>query len=425
MKTEIHEDVTNQKGPYRFLAILCHFLLPFLIGVAIGHAFNSETLAITASIILFIWSMILFKKSYYTTKASIISLMFVFGKCIGVLKEGLGYVPFGFLKGATQEYTTAEMSFEELITVEKMKTIEKDKEKSNKYTFDKGNILEYLLRIELVGSFEIFNAYRFFKSTGLETFKDVELTKKQHPFFKILMGDIKSDFDIIAQDKGYSDFREITDWNIDTIMNHSGKNNGGTLSLANRLDDFGLRFKKVATNTKFDEDTEKILTDQLRADAEQGPDLKRAKTKRKAAQIAAKAEAFRIKKIKKAEAKGEAYKVTTVGNATTAAVKKSINTYINIGKDGGYSLDASMQQAALDNNSYTNESINVLAGPGGKAISGLLTGAGLPDKDHVTVLAGLAKQFGLSDKLEDFFVKLEKKSNDEKKDFLIKALTTK
>jgi len=427
MKTEIYEDVKNQKGIYGFLGILCHFSLPFLFGFAIGHAFDSQTFSIIASVILFIWSMVLFQKSFRTTKANVISLAFVLGKCVGVLEEGLGYVPFGFLNGSTQDYTTAELSFEELITVEKMKILSDEdvKKAPHTYTFDDKTVLEYILNITLTGSFEVFNAYRFFKTTGLKEFKEVALTKKDHPFFKILMGDIESNFDTIAQKKGYSEFRKKTDWDISKIIDAGEAEDTDSLSLTERLDKFGLRFKKVATNTKFDKETEKILTDQLRADAQRGPDVTRAENKRAADEIAAEAEAFRIKKTKEAEANAEAYKVKTVGDATTTAVEKSINTYINIEKDGGYSLEASMQQASLDNNSYTNESINVLAGPGGKAISGLLTGAGLPGKDHATVLAGLAEKFGFTDKLEEFFVKLEKKTDKEKKDFLRKALTTK
>jgi hypothetical protein len=435
MELVLTQNFNMKKVIYTVVNIIIYIILIGPVPRIVANYTNSEFVFWFLEIIMLYVCISTAYGSFHQIKRSTHALAFVFGEYIGSLSEGTSFVPGGFLKGSVQKYTKSDILLEKKLKVIKLK----DKEEKYSYSIVGSDgiekVVEYELMIDVTSSLFIKKPEKFFETSGLLELKEDDPKVKELSFFKTITMDLFSDIDTIAADYGYIRFRKKTDWTAEELVSVSRKIMEKDISLEpskntllDTLEFYGLGVRKITTVTDFDPVTKQTLSDQLRADAERGPLMSRANNNKEAAEKAAEAEAYGIKKTKEADAYAEALKVCTVGAATTRAVAKSIDTYLKITDEYGnrYSLDAAKLQAALDNGSYSNENLNVIAGANGETVSGLLMSSGVAKgKDSFAILAALAEKYGFTDKLDGFFENLSKKSDAEKLAFLKETLTTK
>lgn len=316
--------MNDKKIIYTLIAGVFHGIIPLILGFLIGNiitgliTFDFEIIYWIFWITLYGYSIKLFSKSFHETKPDIWSLAFAFGDFICILKEGPSYVPFGFWKGAVQQYSKAAFAVENTIHVTKLL---KSEESSSETTvnekfgdFKIGKVFEYMMDITFRGPLEIINPVSFFKKTGLKSFKEgTKLDTEVHDFYKIILADINSDIDTVAALTGYEKFKEKTDWTVDDLENAvktESQNEQESKILSEHLQDFGLKLGKLATYAHLEKKTQEELNEYLKVQARRQTQIYQTETDKRKKIISAEAESKSIEIIAQGKAQAE---ITAVG----------------------------------------------------------------------------------------------------------------
>lgn len=282
----------NKKLTYLFIAALFHMLAPWFLTKIVGNLINgifsldSEGVYTFLKYIFYGISAFLVIISFHQTKPNEWNLWSFLGDMVGTLRDGTGYVPLGFLRGAVQTYTKSQINFTEVLHVIKLKNDGK---------------LDYEMEIKIEGAFYIVNPLNFFTTTGLKEFKKESFDRKRDKFYSTVIADLSSNIDTIAAQQGYAKFRKKTDWTLEEILEKSKEiTEEDRDSLKETFLNYGLGFDKISTYTKYDAELEKILKGQSEAEAKRGIDMYKAETEKKVKKINAQAEVVVSKERAKA-----------------------------------------------------------------------------------------------------------------------------